>query len=230
MTRYVVRVDDVGRRFGDDPEVGTDVELLDATKFCRPFREAGVPLVLGAVPAWFGEASLRRLWSDLADGDAVAVHGWDHRRGRVAAMAMFGGMKLLANPITGAKPRAYIPPFNAYDNADVTAWFGAGGDVFLGGIDGRDHARGTKPTKWKPDVAGAVRLHVPAREALYGRSSKLVDVVKTDHPSDRIDVLTLHVPWEVGASKSWERDLAALAEALAGKAVALDAAVLEWVR
>lgn len=224
MARFLVRVDDVGRRFGDDPHIGSDVQLLDAERFVRPFHAAGIPLVLGCVPQWLSESAIDDLWKYLkAPADSVAVHGWDHVAGRVSVDRMRSGIQRLTR--NGIVPTVYIPPFNAYSPQDVDAWGEAGGSVFLGGLDGKDHLLGSRPK-----LVGLHEVwHVPYLSRFYGRSHQLVKAVDAeDKTTSGIVVLTLHVPWEVDSIAGWSDNLAALAEALRGRCVTVAEAQSVW--
>lgn len=224
MTSFLVRVDDVGRRFGDDPKVGTDSQLLDAEAFVKPFRDVGVPLVLGCVPQWLSERSIDKLWTYVkGPSDAIAVHGWDHSPGRVSVEQMRSGRSRLARG--GDAPAVYIPPFNAYSPQDVDAWGDAGGSVFLGGRDGSDHLLGSLPRQ----VGLRKVWHAPYRERLYGRAHELVSqVMESPNHVDRVEVLTLHVPWEVRARAGWLENLTSLASVLRGRCVTVEQAVASW--
>ncbi len=224
MTSFLVRVDDVGRRFGDDPRVGTDTSLVDAEAFVSPFRRAGVPLVLGCVPAWLSDESLDILWKYVKGRENVlAVHGWDHVPGKVSVDRMRAGIQRLTRD--GIVPAVYIPPFNAYSPQDVDAWGDAGGSVFLGGRDGSDHLLGSLPRQ----VGLRKVWHAPYRERLYGRSHELVSqVMESPNHVDRVEVLTLHVPWEVRARAGWLENLKSLASVLRGRCVTVEQAVASW--
>lgn len=224
MTRFLVRVDDVGRRFGDDPKVGTDSQLLDAEAFVLPFRRAGVPLVLGCVPAWLQPSAMDFLWQQVKGNENVlAVHGWDHVPGRVSVDRMRAGIQLLTRD--GIVPSVYIPPFNAYSPQDVDAWGDAGGTVFLGGLDGSDHLLGSLPRQ----VGVRKVWHVPYHARLYGRAHELVSqVMESSTGGNRVEVLTLHVPWEVRARVGWLENLKSLAAALRGRCVTVEQAVEVW--
>jgi hypothetical protein len=224
MTKFLVRVDDVGRRFGDDPKVGTDSHLLDAEAFVLPFRRAGVPLVLGCVPAWLQPSAMDFLWQQVKGNENVlAVHGWDHAPGKVSVDRMRAGIQLLTRD--GIVPSVYIPPFNSYSPQDVDAWGDAGGTVFLGGLDGSDHLLGSLPRQ----IGVRKVWHAPYRKLLYGLSHDLVSqVVGSGAEDDRVEVLTLHVPWEVRARTGWLNNLTALAQSLVGRCVTISEAVKHW--
>lgn len=224
MTRFLVRVDDVGRRFGDDPKVGTDIQLLDAEAFVQPFRDVGVPLVLGCVPQWLSDESIDKLWAYVkGPSDSIAVHGWDHAPGRVSVEQMRSGRSWLSRG--NDTPAVYIPPFNAYAPQDVDAWGDAGGTVFLGGLDGTHHLLGSLPRQ----IGLRKVWHVPYHARLYGRAHELVSqVMESSTGGDRVEVITLHIPWEVRARVGWLENLKSLASVLRGRCVSVEQAVESW--
>lgn len=179
----ILRVDDVGRRPGDDPERGCDWDLSFFEDWCVRGGLVDVPAVYGVVPSWVDTTRIGRLRSKLAG--TFAVHGFDHRQGAVVRLAQMFAGRIALDAV------AYIPPFNAYSAQTVQDWGEAGGRYFFGGYESRVCPPGP------PRLLGDV-VFVPAYAPLYGHAATLLMTEFATLPDYPV-VLTLHVAWEPDA-------------------------------
>lgn len=197
--KFVIRVDDLGwtgREHGGLKEEDPDLDRA------RQFHEAlGLPY-LGAVIASIPSPVGRR-WLRSAQGLTVAIHGWDHGRGRPKADE-FDGLTLNqmrdriadAQHAVGPSPH-FVPPFNACPEIlPEAAWLE--GVRFIWG------APSSWPTPPEPTSLRSVRF-IPAWAPLYGASrwcqsldckDPLVVAVQPWLDMPGLAVLTLHLTWE----------------------------------
>lgn len=180
----LARVDDVGRRPGDAPEAGTDGRLEYFERWRASWGQW--PAVYGVVPAWIHADKADWLTANLAPGEALAVHGIDHKRGALPAVDQFVAARKWLGGST-----ALVPPFNDCPAQMLDNWRMAGGEVVLGGFDREHHQLGPAPC-----MARGL-FHVPAHPRLYGRATELMQRVTAREVDEPYPVcLTLHVPWD----------------------------------
>lgn len=207
MTRFIVRVDDVGQALDQSkPDVGLEYFL----SWWKAGGWGEHPIYLGVVPAALGPIELDVLRSVVRDSEArICLHGWDHAERVLTrvdierAREVFG----FANCV--------IPPYNRYD---LPAYEGvihpAEKPVLFGGFDGTDHSFGPAPRV----VNGW--LHLSADERLYARCYQLVEPVgKIEDPGYPLQVV-LHLRWDAERLHA----VGNLCAALADRMVAVDAA------
>lgn len=183
----ILRVDDVCRRPGDLPELGTDKDASYFFKWREAAGLAGLPVVYGVVPTWPNETGLDRLRNDLTGHELLAVHGWSHAIRAEVTRAQMSKAKILLNTTV------YIPPFNAYSEKTISDWAVEGGKYFFGGTYPNEHQHGVDPKL----VRGVI--HLPAFKPLYAHAGPLYEnaqeMLEGSLPQYPI-VATLHVPWD----------------------------------
>lgn len=182
--QIILRVDDVGRKPGDEPDKGTDGDLDYFFAWRTACGLARFPVVYGATPTWLTRKGLNQL-RKLSPIERVALHGWNHERGRVTPEHMRVGSMLLNTDI-------YIPPFNEYDGETMKDWYEAGGRYFLGGYE----QSVLSPYNWIDEASGNRMYHISAYKSLYAHAEKMPtnfhEILPTTYPV----VMTLHVPWD----------------------------------
>lgn len=184
--KFVLRIDDVGRKPGDDPDHGTDNDLDYFFRWRAAAGLAGLPVFYGAVPAWVSEKGIQRL-RDVLDGDErTAIHGWDHVKNRVVTLEQ---MKEARKRFQNTGSLAYIPPRNHFDNTTMNTWRQAGGQVFFGGLTTGE----AKPPRIEREL-----IYLPAHGPLYDHVEGILDNLQTVpfHEVEFPLVVTLHVPWD----------------------------------
>lgn len=182
--KFILRVDDVGRKPGDKPEYGTDNDL---DYFFR-WREAaglyGLPVFYGVVPAWLSRRGLCRLKSWLEGNERTAVHGWNHTKNTLVTLQQMVDAR---NLLQTSGALAYIPPFNRYDDRTLNYWREAGGQMFFGGL-----VASKLPPRLEKDL-----IYLPAFGPFYGHIEEVLENLSL--PQDQTEfplVVTLHVPWD----------------------------------
>ena len=195
----ILRIDDVGRRPADTPEIGTDNNLTYFAHFRKLAGLTGVPVYYGVVPAWINTEGIEWIREYLEGDEKIAIHGHDHRYNAKISIKQMQQSMGIFNATT------YIPPFNYYTDNDLTNWYQAGGKYWLGGRDQEHHQHGEDPV-----IVNDV-VHFSACWPLYGRANELLKTFKTVKLSPFAPkVMTLHVPWE-----NDPRDVKLLIEAVA---------------
>lgn len=184
MTKYILRLDDVGRLNADPPERGSDRKLKHFRQWFEDCGMAGLPVACGVVPAWIDSTGLSVVRELSTRGAIIAMHGWDHAKDVVVTTEqMKTGCKLLSTNV-------YIPPFNEYGARTMSGWRTAcgGHSIFLGGFNLEHHFCGEAPYVWEQ------LTHYSAVPRLYGMAHDIINnlPMQSDHPL----VITLHVPWE----------------------------------
>jgi hypothetical protein len=183
VKQFILRVDDVGRVNGDLPECGSDHSLTHFFEWVHKTGLEGLPAVYGLVPEWVNAHGLYCFLS--LPHYCRAVHGWDHVRGKAVTLREMGIAR------TKLQADIYIPPFNAYQISDVINWAECGGRTFLGGFYCQHHHLGDQPI----NINGV--KHYSANDLLYDRSAELIKQIEKNRTYDCVQVITLHVPWEV---------------------------------
>lgn len=185
MTRFIVRVDDVGQ----SPEQWrSDVRLSYFLQWWEAGGWGDGPVYLGVVPKAVGATEIELLHElEETTGAEVCLHGWDHHPHELTAEDIDRASEVFP------EARCVIPPYNRY-GAEAIERTGllAPPTVLFGGLPGEDHDYGSAPA-----VLGAV-LHLSADRRLYHHSYQLAgrldDIEDPGHPL----VITLHHRWDGG--------------------------------
>lgn len=190
--KFILRIDDVGRKPGDTPEKGTDSSLDYFLRWREALGLTGLPCYYGIVPTWLNPEGRDRL-KLLQGKEYTAVHGWDHAHNSVVDSAR---MSIARRELMGGRRTnlclAYIPPYNWYSATTLKDWKEAGGEYFFGGFD--EHYPGVGPF---PSIQHDL-LYLPAFKPLYGHAHEvLTGLEKLPEVSYSYPlVITLHVPWD----------------------------------
>lgn len=181
---FILRVDDVGRKPGDSPEIGTDRDLLFFGQWRQKMNLQGVPIYYGAVPTWIDDIPAK--WLDSLAPEIASVHGINHERKQSPTIAQLKEARAKFPSL----PKSFIPPFNHYSRDTIENWRAAGGEFFFGGFNGEHHNYGQLP-----DMKGGC-LHLPAAKELYGKVYEVTDALEKWQSHQCPLVCTLHVPWD----------------------------------
>lgn len=213
MTKFIVRVDDVGQAL-EQSEPDVDLAYFKEWWAAGRWGEAGVPIYLGVVPARLSQTDLDYLYElETTTGAELCIHGWDH-----ADRILWPRDVMLARSIL-PRARCVIPPYNKYDERTIEATgqlsYACRKAVLFGGFDGENHRFGEAPT-----MVGNT-LHLSATRELYAHSYVLAEHVELVSDPGYPLVLTLHHRWDAG---KWLDGVGKLREALDGRTVAVDKA------
>lgn len=201
--RFCVRVDDLG---------WTPKKELDrGLALARALHEAmgGRPYLGAVIPGILEPAELRWLHSRPA-GLTVAVHGWNHSRGRSGGECEFDGMdyrtcrQLLRHGVEllGRGLQHFVPPFNGLTQALAAACFDEGLDRIWGAPE--------RGADIPAPVRGQYGWFLPSWLPLYGATmwsmaADRIPVLDTlerlalaDTPA--VAIVTLHLVWEAAFS------------------------------
>lgn len=190
--KFILRVDDVG---WNPPDKTKDEGLAYFSRWRKALGIGNSPAYYGVIPKMIDVPELNWLRENLGSNEELAVHGWDHEKGKRVTQFQMESARTTLERHSG-RCRSYIPPFNSYSHADMEAW----GNVcprgfFFGGFGHRedgpvDHSLGQYPLEihntW----------HIPATRQTYDHSRLLVSNLERWESVQCPVVVTLHCTWD----------------------------------